>query len=190
MIIDSISSLVQRFGVNPVCRLLTKLVSGEKGKYASIVGVLHEDLHSDFEVKAIERVAYTVVASVPLPDVMGVDVHGCYEIIQKRKSGKVSRVPEYYKVEDIGRLKLITDSEFQKLVGKQEEGAGEADKKPPSGLTFNLELTEEQRLAKDKVVLPYERPAIEVGGADAGTIFIDEDDDAFEGSDPDDDLDI
>lgn len=32
-------------------------------------------------------------------------------------------------MEDIGRLKLITDSEFQKLVGKQEEGAGESDKK-------------------------------------------------------------
>lgn len=72
---------------------ITYLILGNiVGKYASIVGVLHEDLHSDFEVKAIERVAYTVVASVPLPDVMGVDVHGCYEIIQKRKSGKVSRV--------------------------------------------------------------------------------------------------
>jgi hypothetical protein len=56
------------------------------------VAVLHEDLHSDFEVKAIERAAYAVVATKALPDVTGVDVHGCYEIIQKRKSGKVSRV--------------------------------------------------------------------------------------------------
>jgi len=34
-------------------------------------------------------------------------------------------------------LKLITDSEYQKLVGKQDEGAGEAEKKVSLGLIFS-----------------------------------------------------
>jgi hypothetical protein len=79
-------------------------------------------------------------------------------------------------------------------------------------LTFNISLTEEQKKAKDAVVLPYvhqgrtQQQQQQTSSSNSnnnntkdnlgndedgrGVIYIDADDDAFQASDPDEDLDI
>lgn len=72
-----------------------------------------------------------------------------------------------------------------------------AEPNPEEGLSFRIGVSEEERKARENVVLPFTKAQNATGAtatpsvAQAGAaVFIDDDDDAFEGSDPDDDLDL
>lgn len=61
---------------------------------------------------------------------------------------------------------------------------------PAANLTFNMNLTEEEKAAKDSVVLPYMHH-MAAEPVSTGVIYYDEEsDDDFDEEDPDDDLDL
>jgi hypothetical protein len=98
-------------------------------------------------------------------------------------------------------VKYYTEEEAkapEETLEEEHDAAAEPD--PSAGLSFRVGVSDEERKARDALILPYTKaqqqmPVIgqsenAVATPSGGLIFIDDDDDAFEGSDPDDDLDV
>jgi len=121
--------------------------------------------------------------SLPLNDVYNL------EVIQKRKSGKVAKFDEVLRFED-GAFKVhfFNPDPTAPLSGSHPiPSVAIPSKNPGAGLTFNLELTEEQKRAKDATVLPYMHQLNSSNSATQSFIYLE---DADSDEDPDDDLDI
>ncbi|ORX98588.1 hypothetical protein K493DRAFT_406551 [Basidiobolus meristosporus CBS 931.73] len=110
---------------------------------------------------------------------------GKCEIEHKRKSGKVVRERIIFEVTPTGGLSISTIVD-KPVIPEPESETPEVD--PMANLSFNLNLTEEQRKAKNEVVLPYlKTQENEVSGA----IYYEPDEaDDFDDEDPDEDLNI
>lgn len=103
-----------------------------------------------------------------------------------------------YRLSSDGRgLKFSTVDELRgieedlaKLDVKENETGEQPD--PTANLSFNLRLTDAQKEARERVVLPYmkaqEQDGVEV--QKMGTIYYEPDDDDYDEEDPDADLDI
>eukprot|EP01121_Diplochlamys_sp_Union-15-3_P017863 TRINITY_DN6380_c0_g2_i1.p1 TRINITY_DN6380_c0_g2~~TRINITY_DN6380_c0_g2_i1.p1 ORF type:complete len:203 (-),score=19.70 TRINITY_DN6380_c0_g2_i1:46-612(-) len=178
LVIDSLSSLILHLGLEQVIKLLQTIRNSTKVRFFPILVVLHNDLHDDFIIKSIERLAVSIITMNQPPSDTLIAIRGTYQLIQKRKSGKATKSLEHYIIHENMELKFFSDNEVKKKVTQQKQ------KESLTNLTFNLELTEEQKAAKDKVILPYSR---EAQASQKSEIIFDEDD--FD-SDPDEDLDI
>ncbi|KAF9203269.1 hypothetical protein BGZ49_006612 [Haplosporangium sp. Z 27] len=111
------------------------------------------------------------------------------EIEHKRKSGKVTRESNAYRLESpTGELLVVNlwdvvgdMPDVEKLDLEESQTAD-----PAANLSFNLNLTEEQRKAKNETVLPYLKTQ-----ESTGAIYYEPDAaDDFDDDDPDDDLTI
>ncbi|KAG0222718.1 Elongator complex protein 5 [Mortierella sp. GBAus27b] len=111
------------------------------------------------------------------------------EIEHKRKSGKVSRETNAYRLESpTGNLLVVNVwdvvgemPDVEKLDLQESQTSD-----PTANLSFNLNLTEEQRRAKNDTVLPYVKTQ-----ESTGAIYYEPDAaDDFDDDDPDDDLTI
>jgi len=183
LLIDSLSTLLLRHRVDLVCRSLHLLKSSTKVKYFPILVTVHEDLHDEFTIKSIENVATSIIQLIDPPkDKLISNLIGSYVILQKRKSGKVSRIQEHYRVDGTSEFVALSDSDVRK---KDQDITQQQKKDPMIDLSFNMGLTEEQKSAKERVILPYVHQG---QGTQEKSVLIDEDD-TFE-SDPDEDLDI
>jgi elongator complex protein 5 len=123
------------------------------------------------------------------------------KIMWKRKSGKVLHETNAFRC---GRQGItVTEAAVQETEEDLEDDLQEsAGPDPTANLSFNLTLTEEQRRAKEKVVLPYlkaqNRGTVEIESSEpavapppSGTIYYEPDAaDDFDDEDPDEDLDI
>ncbi|GAM25103.1 hypothetical protein SAMD00019534_082780 [Acytostelium subglobosum LB1] len=153
--------------------------------FSCVLGILHSDLHySDQTVeRQLQYISSTSIQVTPLPAklLLSQSLSNPYEatitVITKKRSGRVLRNVEYYYVKN-GRLEFDSADLFEK---KEEEK--EAD--PTQNLSFNLKLTDEEKAAKDSVVLPYRHQG-------ENQLVIEDviDDDDYDDEDPDDDLDI
>ncbi|EFA74587.1 hypothetical protein PPL_11555 [Heterostelium album PN500] len=147
--------------------------------FTCLLGILHNDLHySDTSVtKQLEYISSTSIQVTPLPAkiLLSESLTNRYEatitVITKKRSGRVVRNND-------GRLGFDSSELFEK-----KEEVKEVD--PTKNLSFNLKLSEDEKNARDNVVLPYRHQ-----GENQLIIEDPEEDDDYDDEDPDDDLDI
>jgi elongator complex protein 5 len=124
------------------------------------------------------------------------------KIMWKRKSGKI--LHETNAVRFDGQRVVVSAAIVQDEEENEAEPEAPAGADPTANLSFNLTLTDEQRRAKEKLVLPYmkaqNRGVVEVDSGErsgnveptsTGSIYYEPDAaDDFDDEDPDEDLDI
>ncbi len=84
------------------------------------------------------------------------------------------------------------DGNLQFLKKERETHVAQSEAKvdPTKDLTFNLKLTDAEREAKEKVVLPYRHHMSKDAPTGGGTIILDDNDEDYDEEDPDEDLDM
>ncbi|KAF7727489.1 Elongator complex protein [Apophysomyces ossiformis] len=126
-----------------------------------------------------------------------VDRGGIAKIEWRRKSGKVQYESNGFYLES-GSLMVVPAERLTGLEAKKVDDAEETSEEQPdviSNLSFNLSLTDEQRKAKESIVLPYMKAQrtveVEKEISNSGNIYYEPDAaDDFDDEDPDDDLDL
>ncbi|KNC97379.1 uncharacterized protein SPPG_07306 [Spizellomyces punctatus DAOM BR117] len=127
-----------------------------------------------------------------------VDAHnpagGICEVLHKKKSGKVLREAVAYKVSatDSDLLTFHTVDDLRSVNDSQPSppsNPAERTPDPTANLSFNLRLTDEQKVARAEVVLPYMKAQTAEGPSETAIYYEPEDDD-YDDEDPDADLDI
>jgi len=181
LFIDSLSALLLRYDVSKVCRFLTRLMN--QLKFGSLVMVLHRDLHRESVVNSISEIPKTLiqVVSPPLNVITRIDL--TFNLIQKRKLGKISFKKMHLSLKENDTTNFIEDKYVEYMT--EEENIITENTNPASNLSFSVTLTEEEKQKRSQIELPYQNTTNTV-------IFLNEGDDAFDDfeSDPDDDLDF
>ncbi|KAI9146154.1 Elongator complex protein 5 [Paraphysoderma sedebokerense] len=116
---------------------------------------------------------------------------GICVVEHKKKSGKILRETCLYRIDESQSLlsfQAIEESEGDSHVIEQLSVKDEND--PTANLSFNLRLTDQQRKAKDNVVLPYLKAQESPNTEDGAILYEPDIDDDFDDEDPDADLDI
>lgn len=124
------------------------------------------------------------------------------KVMWKRKSGKVLHETNAFRCDGQG-ISVMTAAAQEEEEDLDEDLQESAGLDPTANLSFNLTLTDEQRRAKEKVVLPYmkaqNRGTVEIESSEhtiapppsSGSIYYEPDAaDDFDDEDPDEDLDI
>ncbi|KAK2163201.1 hypothetical protein LSH36_84g10035 [Paralvinella palmiformis] len=193
VVIDSISNLILHRGASYTCRVLHKCSTLQRQKdveTSPVIALIHQDVHDE---TAMNMICHTASTVIDLHPPQSQDYSGSCHILHKKSSGKIIKITEQYKInrsyDDIINVEEIKQ-QFG-LIDKPQETVAD----PAANLTFNLSLSEKEKLARSKVVLPYiqkpERSDVGVSSAGSGKIFYQPDEaDDFDEEDPDDDLDI
>lgn len=187
--IDSIASLLAHgHSATQIATFLAELHEF----FSSVVCILHTDIVVDATaISILESVATCVIDTLPLPKHPLIDVNGSFSMLQKRKTGKVSRITEHYtyKAENADSLTFCTDAQ---VIRK------EAAAQPEQKLKLKMDvLTPEQEAARAQVSLPYTKaqeyasqsvsglPERSLDEPVPGAVYVDPED-----IDPDDDADL
>ncbi|XP_069776134.1 elongator complex protein 5 [Narcine bancroftii] len=197
VVIDSLSWILQRKGVGSLCRELRDFQRKAVGAglhIKQVLGLFHADLHQPEVLEVMGQMASAVVslttASKHTDPHRDFPPYGVATTLLRKKSGKVLKTVEYFTVDE--RLALRT-SEVDPAKEATAEG-DEATADPSANLTFNLQLTETERRAKEDVTLPFhftpdKKASMLQGRVGEGKIFYQADaGDDFDEEDPDDDL--
>ncbi|KAN0035596.1 hypothetical protein ACTA71_004878 [Dictyostelium dimigraforme] len=156
--------------------------------FSCIFAILHTDLH-EYEQSVQKQLQYISSVSIQVTPLSAKlkyseSLPHPYEstitLITKKRSGRVVRNVEYYYINNFtGKVEFDSAESLQT---KQEE----QEPDPTQNLSFNLKLTEDEKQARDSVVLPYRHQ----GNNEQTLLIEDPDDEDFDDEDPDDDLDI
>lgn len=162
---------------------IAALLSDLKQHFSSVVCIVHTDvLPSSTFISALESVSTCVIELLPPPQAPLLDITGTFSLLQKRKSGKVSRVTEHYHCpKDRVDLAFYTDSmvkrEAAPVVTAEDRLKAKMDR-----------LTPEQEAARAAVALPFARaresastsvsglPEHTLDTADHGNVYVDPED--------------
>ncbi|XP_071805838.1 elongator complex protein 5-like [Asterias amurensis] len=196
VIIDSLSPVILHKSVTMVCKALHQLTHSsdwEGPEISQVICLLHQDVHDVSATSAICHLATSVLYLEPYRSIAPIQEEpmALCELVHRRKSGKVIRIREGFSVDHDYQLFVFPDKGTANL-----EVESEPQPDPTANLTFNLTLRDSERLAKDKVVLPYtkvqERRTIKIGSTEgSGKIFYEPDEaDDMDEEDPDEDLDV
>lgn len=193
IVFDSISNLILHRGASYTCQMLHKCASlnqEKDGEFCSVVALVHQSVHDEISMNMICHTASTVIDIQP-PDQRENYSVSCH-ILHKKSSGKIIKVNEQF---NINKSYNITDVEEIKPGHVIPAKPPETVVDPAANLTFNLSLSEKEKMARAKLVLPYlqkpERSDMGVSTSGGGKIFYQPDEaDDFDEEDPDDDLDI
>lgn len=191
IIINSLSSLITHQDISLVCQDLFEVIQWRTQAFEAIqtVALVHCDLHEDKIVLSLNYMASTTIELQPMTK--NIKDVGYFNIIHSKRTGKIHRQKEGYKIEDDSQLKIIQvkeDNEQTHLLQSENHDVA-------SALTFNLSLTEEQKKARSNLQLPYlldekiKRTQLDLGKKSQIFYQADEADDLDE-EDPDDDLNI
>jgi len=205
LVVDNLSTLILHCNYNtlPFALFLKKLAQIVKACFTASLFLIHEDLHSEFEINCLLSFCTSFVRVLSPSESDAAHITGALHIVEKLQKGKSLKIKEYFKVTSPRSVKFLSVSELAKLRSSQDEKSkSQKASEPFDELTFDVSLTEEQKKAKEAVILPYvhqgQKPQSKPSDntklfgdeSKEGTIYIDADDDAFEASDPDEDLDI
>ncbi|XP_064611750.1 elongator complex protein 5-like [Liolophura sinensis] len=195
VVIDTLTPLITQHGAVKSCQIVQNLCKAKLkgGNIAQVVFLLHGDLHSDHSLTLIHHVTSSVLKICPSKSPNHAAI--C-NILHKKPSGKVIKLSEHF---DVNSSLDVQNVEEWKPSNAMATDVSESQLDPTANLTFNLSLTDEEKQARSKLVLPYtkamDRPVIGTdntsGGGEGGKIFYQPDEaDDFDEEDPDDDLDI
>nr|XP_033781400.1 elongator complex protein 5 [Geotrypetes seraphini] len=196
LVLDSLSWILLHNPVPAVCHTFQHFQRHAKNtglNVKRIISLLHGDLHEPAVVASVCCLASTVVTMMPAPSG---GAQAAALVLQRKKSRKIVRVTEYFTVLEHFVLKSLDQHQpLLKMAGdKEETPAAEAD--PAANLTFNLRLSEEERHAKERLLLPYHlstemKSSLLQSHAGAAKIYYEPDAaDDMDEEDPDDDLDV
>lgn len=173
---------------------------------SAVVAFVHADVLGSTEVHALEHRLDTVV-DVQRPRCMlgpegsaaagtaqlqaePAPHHRLVVIRHARPSGRVAWAYEAFGEGPDGKLEQLAVPKSVAAAVSAAQTAMVAKLDPAANLTFNMSLTEEEKAAKDDVVLPYMHH-LSAEPVSTGVIYYDEEsDDDFDEEDPDDDLDL
>ncbi|XP_022238792.1 elongator complex protein 5-like [Limulus polyphemus] len=163
-----------------------KLLNNHSCKVKQVVALLHKDVHDSGTVTALEHLASAII-QVHASEV-GSSVMICHTLY-KKPTGKVLREQEQFYITDSHDIKNI-ETHLPKKVVRLEPIIHQAPD-PAANLTFNLTLKDDEKKARDQLILPYTREAVSLSSGSVGKIFYQPDEaDDLDEDDPDDDLDI
>ncbi|KAL1464188.1 hypothetical protein WDU94_003860, partial [Cyamophila willieti] len=174
LLIDSVTHLLQH---SDLCRDVNKIVNQQGSvKVKQLVMILHEDaISSHFK----PRVASLVNLFKTHIDMLRDDR---VSIMHKKNSGKIlSEVNKIWWDKELGYLSSGPASDNSDYLV-----SATPTSEPLS--TFNLGLSESEKLARDQLILPYVHSGRSVSGGGGGTIYVEPED--YDEEDPDDDLDV
>ncbi|RVE60547.1 hypothetical protein OJAV_G00181960 [Oryzias javanicus] len=186
LVIDSLSWILRHVTPTAVCHTLQQLKKG--GAVKTIIGLLHEDMHSRGIVGSVCRLATSFISVAP-----GTKAdEGLAKITRRSKSGKVMQDEQIFSIrKDLTVTVLSKPTNFGRKQSNTEEQVD-----PTANLTFNLRLTDSEREAKEKLALPFafsteKKTALLHSGPGSGKILYEPDaNDDYDQEDPDDDLDV
>lgn len=173
VLIDSLSTLLHLHPYNTVAKFLENVATTITN--VGIVSTIHTDCHEEQVIKNFE---YISTATVALSNYK-TDGMSC-SIVHKRRGGKVHSARENYDITTQG-LEL---AEVESITTPSEPIASSEKSKPKMEATFSLTLTEEEKQARENVVLPYTN--VKTKTIDETEIY----EEGEEYEDPDEDLDI
>ncbi|KAF6715904.1 Elongator complex protein 5 [Oryzias melastigma] len=186
LVIDSLSWILRHVSPTAVCHTLQQLKKG--GAVRTIIGLLHEDMHSRGIVGSVCRLATSVITVAPRTKAD----EGLAKITRRSKSGKVVQDEQIFSIrKDLTVTVLSKPTNFGRKQSNTEEQVD-----PTANLTFNLRLTDAEREAKEKLALPFvfsteKKTALLHSGPGSGKILYEPDaNDDYDQEDPDDDLDV
>uniref|UniRef100_A0A023GK45 Elongator complex protein 5 n=1 Tax=Amblyomma triste TaxID=251400 RepID=A0A023GK45_AMBTT len=111
-----------------------------------VLALLHTDVHEEHQVAKLCHLASTTLTAYAHDTAK---MAGC-KIVHRKPGGRVLREDEEFVfTADL----LITD--IKKVTHKKEEKPVVQQPDPAANLTFNLRLSNEEKAAKDNLVLPY-----------------------------------
>ncbi|KAK7909838.1 hypothetical protein WMY93_014522 [Mugilogobius chulae] len=185
LVIDSLSWILRHVSTTTICSTLHQLKKG--GAVKTIMGLLHADMHQKGTVGSVCHLATSLITVAP-----GKAGDNCTAMITKRtKSGKVLQEEHALKInEDLTITVLKKSSNAEPAVHE------ELQTDPTANLTFNLRLSDKEREAKEKLLLPFmfsndKKNAFLHTGTGSGQILYEPDaNDDYDQEDPDDDLDV
>ncbi|XP_022143442.1 elongator complex protein 5 isoform X2 [Momordica charantia] len=155
--IDSVTDMLRHSSTSAVAGLLSSLRSNDK--VSSTFWLVHEDLHEERVIAALEYMS-SIVASVE-PSTPSPYVHrgnldnsypehnstnGRFHVRFKRRNGRVRIICEDFKVEHSGIIKFTSILSEDAIINQ-----GLIPK-----VHFNLQLSEKELMDRAKVVLPFE----------------------------------
>uniref|UniRef100_L7M7L7 Elongator complex protein 5 n=1 Tax=Rhipicephalus pulchellus TaxID=72859 RepID=L7M7L7_RHIPC len=144
-----------------------------------IVALLHTDVHEEHEVDKLCHLATTTLTPY-MRD--GASTLGC-KTVHRKPGGRVAREDEEFFLKPD-----LSMTDIKKVAQKQDAKPVTQQPDPTANLTFNLRLSEEEKAAKDNLVLPYVKTASSSKGKGEITYVMEREDDFDEEDDPDDDL--
>jgi len=217
LIFDSISRLILRHGMPRVSRLLhalsratpsatsitslyTSQSSSTSGSFDLVLCLIHRDMHAEEdELKRLEHLAQGLISVALPPSERRVSYLGVATVFQKRKSGRRAKCEEFFRAHKEDVLEFFpvvaerqstasapTTMTLDRSPSLQAPANSKLD--PTSSLTFNLRLSEQEKIAKDAVALPWQHQGVVPSTFSVENVEdLDED---YDADDPDDDLDI
>eukprot|EP00742_Colponemidia_sp_Colp-10_P007166 GILJ01007696.1.p1 GENE.GILJ01007696.1~~GILJ01007696.1.p1 ORF type:complete len:816 (+),score=103.05 GILJ01007696.1:46-2493(+) len=183
LVIDSLSDLSAAHSMDALCDFFFSLRTRLPG-IGPIFALIHEDVHTPAEIKTLQYCCNGFI---------GLNAQStAYECITKRKSGKITREPVPSSLAPLPVRMPSGPTSTPVATAKPVSNtppiptAGPTPVDPTQDLTFNLRLTDEQRRAKNSMVLPYEHQDV---NKEWGAFQIENEEEDDE-QDPDDDLDV
>ncbi|XP_020779654.1 elongator complex protein 5 [Boleophthalmus pectinirostris] len=184
LVIDSLSWILRHVDTTNICSTLHQLKKG--GAVRTIVGLLHADMHQKGTVGSVCHLATSLITVAP-----GNVGDTCVAKITKRtKSGKVLQEEHSFRINEDLTVTMLNKSPNTETVHEEHQ------MDPTANLTFNLRLSDKEREAKEKLLLPFmfskdKKNALLHSGAGSGRILYEPDaSDDYDQEDPDDDLDV
>ncbi|XP_077998454.1 elongator complex protein 5-like isoform X2 [Glandiceps talaboti] len=191
VIVDSLTPVLVHKSLPFVCKALYQLYNSEDDvegfEIIQTLCLVHGDVHDERVLSSLQHIASSTLALTPNASIASFheEPYGFSNTVHKKSSGKVIIKNEGYSVVDDLRLITFDPSKLSTPTVKRQPD-------PTANLTFNLNLTDTERQARSKVILPYtiaqekRMPQLK-----SGQIFYEPDEaDDFDDEDPDDDLDI
>ncbi|XP_075763169.1 elongator complex protein 5 isoform X1 [Pelodiscus sinensis] len=199
IILDSLSWLLLRRPVPALCQTLAQIprAAANAGlRVTRIVVLLHGDLHPLGLVDTLHSLARAVVWVGPAPEGMRSkeDAHQLASMLQRKGSGKVVKKEEYFSILTGFTLKAF--GEPTRNTPPDEDADSHSAVDTAAYLTFNLQLSDTERQARDRVPLPFhfsaqKKSSLLEASAGTGKIYYEPDaTDDLDEEDPDDDLDV
>ncbi|XP_030755237.1 elongator complex protein 5 isoform X2 [Sitophilus oryzae] len=184
VVVDALSNLIFQSGLSEAYKIFNTLKNNKA--IQQIIVVLHKDLvegDSNKTCMFFENLS-TLCISVE-PKFMSHNKRLQY--IYKKSGGKVIQDIEEYKFEGDS---LITSKISKPDTSRLLEDAVPKEINPENLSTFKIGLTDEEKLSRERVVLPY-LPNANMNEPEDGKIFYNLDKlDDWDEEDPDDDLDV
>ncbi|XP_029437061.1 elongator complex protein 5 isoform X2 [Rhinatrema bivittatum] len=196
LVLASLSWVLLHSPVTAVCHTFQHFQRHAKStglNVQRIIGLLHGDLHEPAIVASICCLAGTVITVSPAPSS---EAQAVALILQRRKSRKVVRVSECFTILECFVLKSLGQHQPLLEPAGDEEVKPAAEADPAANLTFNLRLSEEERSAKESLLLPYHlsaevKSSLLQSHAGVAKVYYEPDAaDDLDEEDPDDDLDV
>ncbi|XP_023238177.1 elongator complex protein 5-like [Centruroides sculpturatus] len=166
LIIDSLSYVLLHNSASDIYKSLDMLKRNQSIQMEQII-CFHVSVHSEEVIDLFEHLATSIVRLSERLPFTALTIH-------KKSTKIIKEVEEYYIIN-------ICDIHCVKMTIESKEIAEEID--PTANLTFNLQLKESEKNARENLVLPYTK--VKEGSSN---IYFEPEDEDFE--DPDDDLDI